>query len=252
MPTTRSIRRSIPRRSAKAIRRSTTRSVADVQFPFFNDPSSILGLLFGQQVTFVNVDLGFGASVSVKPTLAAISFFGILTASLNLDVAPRCGYRPKFRLRFDRTARSHQQQPGRTRRSCWTAFTSAPIRCCPAAATCCKLDAKLGVGLNASAAVRSRERRPGGWTATQLRRRADGFDAAKPAGPLCAVDRRPHQRSLRADRPPVSDGGRLAYLDFVYSSFWGLGPSGTENIADVPIFHYPSVLAAGCRPARPL
>src|SRR6202011_5575839 len=66
-------------------------SVEDVTFPFFQNPESIVGLLFGQQVQFFNLNLGYAAQVSDKIPLFAVSFFGILTASLALD----------FKLNFD-------------------------------------------------------------------------------------------------------------------------------------------------------
>ena len=77
---------------------TTSNSEANVAFPFFNDPSSILGLLFGQQVQFMNVSLGFMAEVSDTVPLFAVSFFGILTASVDLnfslgfDVGIQFGY----------------------------------------------------------------------------------------------------------------------------------------------------------------
>ncbi len=81
---------------------TTTNSEANVEFPFFDDPSSILGLLFGQRVTFVNVDLGFAASVSDDPVLAGISLFGILTADLQLNINLNLDVGLSFGYDFDR------------------------------------------------------------------------------------------------------------------------------------------------------
>ena len=218
----------------------TTRSVADVQFPFFNDPSSILGLLFGQQVTFVNVDLGFGASVSFKPTLAAISFFGILTASLNLDVGLDADIGLSFG--YDSTGlldliNSNRADPSKLLDGIYL----GPDPLLPGSSDVLKLDAKLGVGINAS--VLSGLASVGLEGGLQL-----NFDAALTAS--TPQNPRVHyaqlidngiNESLGQIGPLSLTADGYAYLDFVYSSFWGLGPSGTENIADVPIFHYPSV-----------
>ena len=218
----------------------TTRSVADVQFPFFNDPSSILGLLFGQQVTFVNVDLGFGASVSFKPTLAAISFFGILTASLNLDVGLDADIGLSFG--YDLTGlldliNSNRADPSKLLDGIYL----GPDPLLPGSSDVLKLDAKLGVGINAS--VLSGLASVGLEGGLQL-----NFDAALTAS--TPQNPRVHyaqlidngiNESLGQIGPLSLTADGYAYLDFVYSSFWGLGPSGTENIADVPIFHYPSV-----------
>ena len=147
MPTTRSIPLSMLRRLAEADPKVTTHSVADVQFPFFDDPSSILGLLFGQQVTFVNVDVGFGASVSVKPTLAAISFFGILTASLNLDVGLDANVGLSFG--YDSTGLLDLIN-GADPSKLFDGIYIAPDPLLPGTGDVLKLDAKLGLGINAS------------------------------------------------------------------------------------------------------
>lgn len=216
----------------------TTRSIADVQFPFFNDPASILGLLFGQQVTFVNVDLGFGTSVSFKPTIAAISFFDILTASLNLDIDLNAdiglsfGYDSTGLLELINGADPSKLLDG---------IYIGPDPLLPGSNDVLKLDAKFGLGLEVSALA--------GLASVGLEGGLKlSFDAALTAS--TPQNPRVHYPQLIHSDPnealgqigPLSltaDG--YAYLDFVYSSFWGLGPSGTKNITDAHIFHYPSV-----------
>ncbi|MBC9882178.1 LEPR-XLL domain-containing protein, partial [Bradyrhizobium sp. INPA01-394B] len=216
----------------------TQRSRADVQFPFFDDPSSILGLLFGQQVTFVNVDLGFGASVAFKPTIAAISFFGILTASLNLDVAVDADIGLNFG--YDSTGLLELLN-GADPSKLLDGIYIGPDPLLPGSSDVLKLDAKFGLGIDAS--VLSGLASVGLEGGLKL-----NFDAAltasTPQNPRVhfpqIVDSQPNE-SLGQIGPLSLTADGYAYLDFVYSSFWGLGPSGTDNITNLPIFHYPSV-----------
>ena len=46
---------------------TTTHTMANIAFPFFEHPDSILGVLFGQNVQFVRADLGFNLGVTGKP-----------------------------------------------------------------------------------------------------------------------------------------------------------------------------------------
>ena len=80
---------------------STQQTLATVDTPFFDNPASIIGLLFGQNIDFIKVDLGFSLHDHDVQTFPVLSFFHIvdlnlvLDTTLNFDVGLSFGYDTK-------------------------------------------------------------------------------------------------------------------------------------------------------------
>ena len=79
----------------------TTQTVDTVATPFFDNPASIVGLLFGQNIDFIKVQVGFSFHDHDVETFPVLSFFRIvdlnlvLDTTLNFDVGLSFGYDTK-------------------------------------------------------------------------------------------------------------------------------------------------------------
>ena len=227
---------------------TTTNSEAQVTFPFFQNPDSILGLLFGQQVQFIDVNLGFSAQVADTIPLFAVSFFGILTASVELDF--HLGFDVGIQFGYDSTGILDMLQGS-------TASGAAPslldgifiggdplLANTPDEADVLKLDASVGVELNASLLLGLLSAGiEGGIDITSQVYVTD----ATPSQHLVHYDQfsaelTPDHFNLGAgELGPLSvsaEGSIFIALD--YSTFWGIGPSGSIELGSFQFFQWPA------------
>jgi Ca2+-binding RTX toxin-like protein len=77
------------------------RTLANVSTPFFDNPASIIGLLFGQNIDFIKIDLGFSYHYHKIQEFPVLSLFHIIDINLifdptlNFDIGLSFGYDTK-------------------------------------------------------------------------------------------------------------------------------------------------------------
>ena len=223
---------------------TNTNSIATVTFPFFSDPSSILGLLFGQNVQFINVDLGFAASVADTIPLFAVSFYGIVTASIDLnfklgfDIGLQFGYNSQGILDIAQGGPASDLLDG-------IYIAGDPLlKNTPYYADVVKLDAQIGASLNASVLL--------GLVSVGLEGGIDLTANVYVADQTSADDVVHYDTFSQQTTFDVTQGllGPLdvsasgdVFLALIYSTFWGIGPSGSITLATFNFFTWPSPAA---------
>ena len=79
-------------------------SEADFTSPILDNPSSVIGLLFGQNVVFVNLDVGFLSNFNFNESLGTLNFLpGLFQAALSLNLTGTVGFGLQAEYDFDRT-----------------------------------------------------------------------------------------------------------------------------------------------------
>jgi hypothetical protein len=229
----------------------TTKSVADVSLPLLEDPSSLIGLLFGQNVQFIHADLGFEADFSFNTPIAEVDLFGIIQAILGIDIKAEASF--GLQIAYDSTGLIELiNNPSTDITQAFSdglKFGPNPLLAgTPQSLDVLYLSAKFGAYLNgqlleglATAGLEggvglSFEAKLIGATAdnpfVNLKTITDTIQGYKDAGLYSEANGFVGPLQLKA--------GGFAYLDFVYKSFWGFGPSGDIPITTLNIFKYPS------------
>jgi Ca2+-binding RTX toxin-like protein len=218
-----------------------TNSVATVAFPFFTNPSSILGLIFGQNVQFINVDLGFAASVAETIPLFAVSFYGIVTASIDLNF--KLGFDVGLQFGYDSQGLLDIAQGGPASDLLDGIYIAGDplLKDTKYYADVVKLDAQIGASLNASLLL--------GLVSVGLEGGIDVTANVYVADQTSADDTVHYDQFSQQTVFDVSQGmlGPLdvsasgdVFLALIYSSFWGFGPSGSITLATFNFFTWPS------------
>ena len=221
--------------------KTDTNSVANVTFPFFSDPSSILGLLFGQNVQFLNVSLGFAASVSDSIPLFAVSFYGIVTASIDLNF--KLGFDIGLQFGYDSQGILDIAQGGPASDLLDGIFIGGDplLKNTNSYADVVKLDAQIGASLNASVLL--------GLVSVGIEGGIDLQANVYVADQTSPDDMVHYDQFSQQTTFNLSDGllGPLdlsasgsVFLALIYSSFWGIGPSGSITLATFNFFTWPS------------
>ncbi|HTP91121.1 MAG TPA: calcium-binding protein, partial [Xanthobacteraceae bacterium] len=224
---------------------STSKSEASITFPFFENPDSILGLLFGQQVQFFDVSLGFAAQVTETIPLFAVSFFGILTAAVDLNLS--LGFDVGVQFGYDSTGildliRGQTASGGTPSLLDGIFLAGDPLLANTSdAADVLKLDASVGVSIDASVLL--------GLLSVGIE---GGIDLAARVYLPTATEQQPmvHYDVFSQQTTFDLNAGELGPFDvsasgsvfvaLLYSTFWGFGPSGSIKLASVTFFQYPS------------
>ena len=233
----------------------TTHSVADFTLPFLSNPSSLIGILFGQNVQFFNLSLGFSADFKMVQPIAELDFFGIVQAVLGVDITATVGV--GLQVAYDATGLqeilSHHVPNGETSAQALldglkfgpnALFDGTPL-----AGDVLALSAKFGVSLSAQLLEGLASAGLEGGVGLSFQAKLAGSTPASPfvnANQIAATEslytgvggETPEQAGIVGPLMLTANG--YAYLDFVYKTFWGFGPSGSDTIANVNIFSYPN------------